>query len=127
MARKVSKIMDTFHGDDGRSTLLSHTLALPFSDMHCFDNDGDELDYLTSLMSDDNDEAGEEVSLRCSTKVEKPKGRTESGAFDEELDTVAKNKKRRLSQETQAHKKRRKEQSRQENEKDNKTTLLEGE
>ena len=109
--------------------LLPHALVLS-SDMHCFD-DEDELEYLTSLMSDDdNEEAEEEVSLRCSTKDEKLKGRTESGVFDEELDTVAKDRKRRFSQETQARtrahiKKRRKEQSGQEN--DNRTALLEGE
>ena len=110
--------------------ILPRTLVYYYfvnSDMHCFDNDEAELEYLTSLMSDDNDneEEGEEISLRCSTKVEKPKSRTESGVFDDELDTVAKNRKRRLSQETQAHKKRRKGQSKQEN--DNKTALLEGE
>ena len=96
--------------------------------MQCFDNDEDDLEYLTSLMSDDDcdDEAKEEGSLRCSTNVEKPKSRTESGVFDEELDTVAKSRKRKLSQETQrAHKKRRRGESQQENE--NKTALLEGE
>ena len=92
--------------------------------MHCFDNDEDELEFLTSLMSDDDNDA-EEVSLRYNTKDEKPKSRTESGAFDEELETVAKSQKRKLSRETQAHKKRRKEQSQQEN--DSKTALLEGE
>ena len=75
-------------------------------------------------MSDD-DNCEVEVSLRCNIKDDKPKSRTESGAFDEELETVAKSRKRRLSHETQAHKKRRKEQSQQEN--DNKTALLEGE
>ena len=91
--------------------------------MHCFD-DEDELEYLTSLMSDDdNEEAGEEVS--GSTKVEKLKSRSESGVFDEELETVAKNRKRKPSQETRAHKKRRKERPGQEN--DNRTALLEGE
>lgn len=103
-------------------TAATYSLVL-LSDMHCFD-DEDELEYLTSLMSDDdNEEAGEEVS--GSTKVEKLKGRTESRVFDEELDTVAKNRKRRFSQGTQAHKKKHKEQSGQEN--DNKTALLEGE
>lgn len=93
--------------------------------MHCFDNDEDELEYLTSLMSDEeNDDGREDVSLQRNTKVEQPKNRVESGVFDEELDTVAKSRKRRLSQETQGNKKRHKEQTEQEN---NRTALLEGE
>ena len=104
--------------------VILHPVILDKTAMHCFDNDEDDLEYLTSLMSDDdNDEDGrEDVSLRCDTKVEKPKSRKESGAFDEELDTVAKSRKRRHSQETQGNKKRHKEE-----EKDDRTTLLEGE
>ena len=91
--------------------------------MNCFDNEEDDLEYLTSLMSDDDDDDGkEDVALRCDTKVEKPKSRTESGAFDEELDTVAKSRKRRHSQETQGKKKGCKEQ-----ESNNRTASLEGE
>lgn len=89
--------------------------------MHCFDNDEEDLEYLTSLMGgdDDDDDAREDVSLRSS---EKPKSRQESGVFDEELDAVAKNRKRRFSQEAKGDKKRLKEQQ----ENDKRTASLEG-
>ena len=76
------------------------------------------------MSDDENDDGKEDVSLRCNAKVEKPKSRTESAVFDEELDTLAKNRKRRLSQEPQGNKKKRKEQTEQENDR---TALLEGE
>lgn len=77
------------------------------------------------MSDDENDDGEEDVSLRCNAKVEKPKSRIESAVFDEELDTLAKSRKRRLSQEPQGNKKKRKEQTEQEN--DNRTALLEGE
>lgn len=91
-------------------------------------NDEDNLEYLTSLMSDDENDATEDTTFHSlqsgGANVEKPKGRIESGAFDEELDAVAKNRKRR-SQEAQVHKKRHKRDTgRQPN--DNRTALLEG-
>lgn len=94
--------------------------------MHCFESDEDDLAYLTSLMSDDeNDTAREDTSLQCNAKVEKPKSRTESKAFDEELDTVANSRKRRPSQQTGICKKKREEQM-QSTANDNQTALLEG-
>ena len=96
--------------------------------MHCFESDGDDLEYLTSLMSDDESDNGREdsASSQCSPKTKKPKSRIESGAFDAELDAEAKSRKRRLSrQDTRVHKKKREEQSQQEN--DNRTAILEGE
>lgn len=103
---------------------VSFGVKISKSDMHCFDNDEDDLEYLTSLMSDgDSDDGREDVSLRCSTEVQKPRSRIESGAFDEELDTVAKSRKRRHSQETPGNKKKRKEEGKE----DDRTALLEGE
>jgi len=121
--------MDTFHGDDGRSNFMWINHATDFillihkSEMHCFDSDEDNLEYLASLMSEDeNDDIREDIPLQC---VEKPKSRIESTVFDEELDTVAKSRKRKLSQETQVRKKSCKEQT--QKAKDDHTASLEGE
>ena len=87
--------------------------------MNGFESDEDQLEYLTSLMSD-----GEEVNdgRQCNTKGdEQQKSRTESKVFDKELDEVAKSRKRKLSVESRKHiKKKTKEQV------DDKTASLQG-
>ena len=61
-----------------------------------FESDEDQLEYLASLMSD-----GEDDGTQLKTPGdEQKKSRTESKAFDKELDEITKSRKRKLSSES---------------------------
>jgi len=101
-AKYEFEIMDTFHENDGKVvTVVNKIFIQYFKVMKGFESDEDQLDYLASLMSDEEDEVNiNGTRTQHSTQRERQKCRTESKAFDNELDKVAKSRKRKLSGES---------------------------